>query len=51
NSLKLCQGKFRTGIWKNFFTKRVLKHRNRLPREVAESPFLEVFKRHVDVAL
>ena len=38
-------------IRKNFFTKRAIKHWNRLPREVVESPSLEVFKKHVDVAL
>ena len=39
------------GIRKNFFTARVVKHWNRLPREAVESPSPEVFKRRVDVAL
>jgi len=38
-------------IRKNFFTKRVAKYWNRLPREVVESPSLDVFRKHVDVAL
>ncbi|KFP67469.1 hypothetical protein N322_11560, partial [Cariama cristata] len=48
---KLKLRKFHLNIRKNFYTLRVAENWNRLPREIVESPSLEIFKTHLDVFL
>jgi len=51
NGHKLKQRKLQLNMRKNFFPLRVMEHWPKFPREVVESPSLEIFKTHLDKVL
>ena len=51
NGFELKEDRFRLNVRKKSFTVSVVRHRNRLPGDVADSPSLETFKARLDQAL
>jgi len=49
--LNLKKNRLGLDIQNKFFTVRVVKHWNRLPREVEDAPYLEMFKVRLDGVL
>ncbi|KFW11828.1 hypothetical protein N326_05236, partial [Eurypyga helias] len=51
NGFKLKMGRFRLDIRKQFFTEKVMKYWNRLPKEAVDAPSLAIFKARLDESL
>ena len=51
NGFKLKERKFKLDVRNRYFTERVVRHWNRLPREAMDAIFLEVFKARLHGAL
>ncbi|PKU44430.1 hypothetical protein llap_5262 [Limosa lapponica baueri] len=51
NSFKLTENRFRLDILKKFFTVRVVRHWNRLPKKVLHAPSLEMSKTRLNGSL
>ena len=51
NDFKVKDSRFRLDIKKKFFTQRVVRHWNRLPREAEDDPSLKALKVRLDGAL